>query len=142
MTAARSTKKQQLAVRIRTSVLDHLRRRVRETGVSQTDLAERYLEEGLRADEHPLVVFRDGPMGRRPGLTGSRLDVWQVVDTVKQNGSVEEAADYLQLPVEKVQAAMRYYAAYTAEVDDWARRLQDIAEREQSLWRRQQGLVG
>ena len=81
-------------------------------------------------------------MGRRPGLTGSRLDVWQVVDTVRLNGSVEEAAEYLRLPVEKVHAAMRYYAAYTAEVDDWAERAHAIAEREESLWRRQQGFLG
>ena len=137
-----SEAKQQVAFRVRPRTLAHLKRRVAETGLSQTDLAERYLEEGLRRDEHPLIVFRDGAAGRRPGLTGSRLDVWQVVETVKQNGSVEEAAAYIELPAEKVQAAMRYYADYTDEIDEWTARAHALAEREQANWRRQQDLVG
>jgi len=137
-----SEAKQQVAFRVRARTLAHLKRRVRETGRSQTDLAERYLEEGLRLDEHPLIVFRDGAAGRRPGLAGSRLDVWQTVETVRQTGSVEEAAAYLELPVEKVQAAMRYYVEYTDEIDDWISRAQALAEREQAGWRRQQELVG
>lgn len=134
--------KQQVAFRVRPSTLAHLKRRVEETGLSQTDLAERYLEEGLRLDEHSLIAFRDGAAGRRPGLAGSRLDVWQVVETVKQNGSVEEAAAYLELPIEKVQAAMRYYADYTDEIDAWSARAKALAERAQASWRRQQELVG
>ena len=62
--------KQQVAFRVRPSTLAHLKRRVGETGLSQTDLAERYLEEGLRLDEHPLIAFRDGAAGRRPGTGG------------------------------------------------------------------------
>ena len=137
-----SEAKQQVAFRVQARTLAHLKRRVRESGLSQTELAERYLEEGLRLDEHSLIAFRDGAAGRRPGLHGSRLDVWQVVETVKQNGSVEEAAAYLELPVEKVQAAMRYYADYTDEIDAWTARANALAEREQASWRRQQELVG
>ena len=33
-------------------------------------LAQRYVEEGLRMDEHPLVRFVDGPAGRRARLVG------------------------------------------------------------------------
>ncbi|MEJ7569275.1 MAG: DUF433 domain-containing protein [Gaiellaceae bacterium] len=140
---ARGSKaKQQVAFRVQPGTLAHLKRRVSETGLSQTELAERYLEEGLRLDEYPLIAFRDGAAGRRPGLIGSRLDVWQLVETVRQNGSVEEAAAYLELPVEKVQAAMRYYADYTDEIDDWISRANALAEREQASWRRQQDLVG
>ncbi len=139
--ARRSEAKQQVAFRVQPRTLAHLKRRVSETGLSQTDLAERYLEEGLRLDEHPLIVFRDGAAGRRPGLIGSRLDVWQLVETVKQNGSVEVAAAYLELPVEKVQAAMRYYADYTDEIDAWMARNDEIAEQAQSASLREQRFV-
>jgi uncharacterized protein (DUF433 family) len=134
--------KQQVAFRIGADTADHLKRRVRETGLSQTELAERYLEEGLRMDEHPLIVFRDGAAGRRAALAGTRLDVWQVVETVRQNGSAEDAASYLELPIEKIQAALRYYAAYTDEIDAWTERAHSIAEREHANWLRQQELVG
>lgn len=138
----RSETKKQVAFRVQPRTLAHLKRRVHETGLSQTELAERYLEEGLRLDEHPLIAFRDGAAGRRPGLVGSRLDVWQIVETVRQNGSVDQAAEYLELPVEKVQAAMRYYADYTDEIDEWISRAHALADREQASWRRQQDLVG
>jgi hypothetical protein len=61
---------------------------------------------------------------------------------VKQNGSVEEAAAYLELPIEKVQAAMRYYADFTDEIDEWISRANALSEREQAGWRRQQELAG
>ncbi|MCB1028810.1 MAG: hypothetical protein KDB24_13725 [Microthrixaceae bacterium] len=30
----------------------------------------RLIDEGLRAEAHPSVIFRDGPAGRRPVLIG------------------------------------------------------------------------
>jgi hypothetical protein len=59
-------------------------------------LAQRYVEEGLRHDAHPLIQFLDGPSGRRASLVGRGLDVWEVVVTVRDNeGSITEAAGYL-----------------------------------------------
>jgi len=44
-------------------------------------------------------------------LAGTGLDVWEVVETVKDEGnSVEAAANYLDIPVSRVQVAIRYYA--------------------------------
>lgn len=61
--------------------------------MSQTTLVERYLEEGIRMDEHPMIVLRTSPLGRRAMLAGTRLDVSQVADTVRaEGGSVEAAA--------------------------------------------------
>jgi hypothetical protein len=51
-------------------------------------------------DEHPLIYFREGASGRRPALLGTRLDVADVIETVRVNDrSVERAAAYLELPV-------------------------------------------
>ncbi len=53
--------------------------------------------------------FREGAAGRRPALLGSRLDVADVIATIGQNdNSVCEAADYLEIRVEQVEAALRY----------------------------------
>lgn len=123
--------------------LRQLKRRARESGLSQTTLLERYLEEGLRRDVHPLIYFRHGAGGRRAALIGSRLDVWQVVDTVRAAGnSVEDAAAYLDVPAEKVDACLDYYAQYQDEVDEWSARAALVAEREESLWRRRHEALG
>jgi uncharacterized protein (DUF433 family) len=100
-------------------------------------LAERYVEEGLRMDEHPLIYFREGGAGRRPALVGARLDVATVVETIRQHdNSVEDTAEYLDVPVAHVEECVRYYVDYKGEVDEWLKRARCEAERERSLWER------
>jgi uncharacterized protein (DUF433 family) len=136
-------RKQGVAFRLDPRTVEHLRRRARETGAQQTALAERYLNEGLRMDEHPLIRFRDGAAGRRPALLGSRLDVADVIETIRQNdNSVQEAADYLAVPVEHVEACLRYYAEYQSEVDAWIERARAAADRERELELRQRAALG
>jgi uncharacterized protein (DUF433 family) len=92
--------------------------RARRTRVAERTLAQRYIEEGLRHDEHPLVHFLDGPSGRRASLVGRGLDVWEVIATVKDNGgAVGLAAQYLGVPVGLVEAAVAYYGDHHEEID-------------------------
>jgi len=136
---ARSGSKQGVSFRFDPRTVERLKRRSDELGAPQAALAERYIEEGMRIDEHPGIYFRDGGSGRRPALLGTRLDVAQVVETLRQNeNSVEETADYLDISPAHVEAALRYYAAYRDEVDKWIEQSREISERERDLWRRQQ----
>ncbi len=81
-------------------------------------LTQRYIEEGLRHDLHPLIHFVDGPTGRRAALLGTGLDVWEVIATVQDNAAdLEESAAYLDVPHGLVQAAVAYYGAYQDELD-------------------------
>jgi uncharacterized protein (DUF433 family) len=83
-------------------------------------LTQRYVEEGLRMDEHPLVHFADGPAGRRPRLAGTGLDVWEAIATLRDNdGDERAAAAYLGISVGLVQAALAYYGAFRDEIDEW-----------------------
>jgi uncharacterized protein (DUF433 family) len=76
---------------------------------------------------HQLVRFTDGPAGRRATLVGTGLDVWEVIATVRDNDAdIDEAANYLEVAVGLVQAAVAYYGAYTAEIDEWI----DLNDRE------------
>jgi hypothetical protein len=84
-------------------------------------LAQRYVEEGLRMDDHPLVRYADGPAGRRARLIGGP-DVWEVIAVAHDNaGDLEETA-YLELSLGLVQAAAAYYGAYREEIDEWIER--------------------
>jgi uncharacterized protein (DUF433 family) len=90
----------------------------RRSGMPERSLAQRYVDEGLRHDAHPLIQFLCGPSGRRASLVGRGLDVWEVIATIRDNsGSVAQAADYLQVPVGLVQAVVAYYGEYQAEID-------------------------
>jgi uncharacterized protein (DUF433 family) len=133
--------KQPFATRLRASTLERLREHADELDVPQTALVERYIEEGVRMDAHPLIGYRDGAAGRRPVLAGTRHDVWQVIETIRQNGnSVERAADYLRLPVSHVEACAAFYADYQEEVDAWGERVTKAAERAEATWRRRHAL--
>jgi uncharacterized protein (DUF433 family) len=140
---AQAKTKRSVSFRFDPITVKRLKDHASEAGAGQTALAQRYIEEGIRRDEHPLIYFREGAAGRRPALLGSRLDVAEVVTTIRQNGgSVEEASDYLEAPVEQVEAAARYYADYRDEVDALIDRSQAAAERERERARRQQEALG
>ena len=111
---------QPLSVRLNDATLTRLGARARRAHLPPRTLAQRYVEEGLRMDEHPLVRFADGPAGRRARLTGTGKDVWEVIATVRDNGGdAAVAARYLEVPLGLVQAAVSYYGAYPAEIDEW-----------------------
>jgi hypothetical protein len=90
----------------------------RRSGMPERSLAQRYVDEGLRHDAHPLIQFLDGPSGRRASLAGRGLDVWEVIATIRDNnGSIARAADYLQIPAGLVEASVAYYGEYKREID-------------------------
>ena len=90
----------------------------RRNGVAERALAQRYVEEGLRRDAHPLIGFLDGPSGRRASLVGRGLDVWEVIATIRDNdGSITETAEYLQVPAGLVEAAAAYYGEFRSDID-------------------------
>ncbi|MGH7918352.1 MAG: hypothetical protein ACREQM_00235 [Candidatus Dormibacteraceae bacterium] len=105
-------------LRLPSSTRKRLGVRARQAHVAERSLAQRYVEEGLRCDEHPLIHFTDGASGRRASLVGRRLSVSDVIQTIRDNdGSIAEAAEYLQVPAGLVEAAVAYYGEYRDEID-------------------------
>lgn len=110
-------------IRIGQRTLDALRARSRRKGEPLSRLAERYIDEGMRADSHPGIVFRDGPAGRRAGLVGGP-DVWEIIGAVrsapeKGESRVVALAHRLGLTEGQVRTAVRYYAEFPDEIDAW-----------------------
>ena len=111
---------QPLSVRLNDATLRRLGARARRAHLPPRTLAQRYVEEGLRMDEHPLIRFAEGPAGRRARLVGTGKDVWEVIAVVRDNdGDIPAAADYLEMSLGLVQAAVAYYGAYPDEIDQW-----------------------
>jgi hypothetical protein len=119
-------------------------------GLSLSAAANLLVDEGLRMAEHPGVIFRDGPTGRRAALAGGP-DVWEVVRAAKSARSAEpELSEDEVLGVvvantgvvlRLVRTAVAYWANYPAEVDaeiDAADYAENAAEK---AWRRQRDLL-
>ena len=131
-------------IRIEKGTLDTLRERSRGSGEPIARLAERYIDEGLRADRHPAIIFREGPAGRRAVVVGGP-DVWEIVAAARgapESGDalVGALAERLGIVEGKVRAAIRYYGEYPVEIDEWiaandaeAERLELALAREREL---------
>src|SRR3954468_17181951 len=126
---------QPVSIRLAQGTLDRLDARAAHAQVPPRTLAQRYVEEGLRMDEHPLVRFVDGPAGRRARLVGTGKDVWEVIATIRDNDNdLHEATEYLRLSVGLVQAAVAYYGAYTNEIDELIADNERMAEEARAAW--------
>lgn len=134
----------QRSFRLSSRTLELLGERAGETSESRNALAERLLDEGLRIDRHPLIRFRTGGSGlRRPALVGTRVDIWQVIDTVRgEDGDVADAAEYLGLTEAMVRAAVDYYADFAEEIDAYRAEELAFAERERERSERARRVLG
>ena len=126
-------------------VVQRLSRRSELDGTNKSRLAERYVDEGTRMDEHPGAVFRGGPTGRRAALAGGP-DVWEVIATLKGGKArgekaVAATAKLLNLTDSQVRVAVRYYAAYPAEIDVRIKRNVEDADAAEAAWRREQAAL-
>src|SRR4051794_1598110 len=131
-----------LSLRLDPEMLKRLDAWTARTGESRSHLVKTLLEEGLRMEEHPGIVFRSGPVGRRPGLSCGP-DVWEIVSVVRGLESegedlIQDAVDLTGQPAAHVRRAFRYYAQYRDEIDAWIRRGDEEAERAERAWRQQQ----
>jgi uncharacterized protein (DUF433 family) len=110
------------------------------SGETRNALADRLLGEAVRVERHPLIRFDAGAAGRRqPRMVGTRLEVHQVVATVRANDSeVDATAEYLGIDARLVRAALDYYADFTDEVDADAVEADRLAETERASWERVQ----
>jgi hypothetical protein len=123
-------------------VLARLERRSESTGTNKSRLAERYVDEGVRMDEHPGIVFRPGPAGRRAALAWGP-DVWQVIATLrglKVGGeeAIAAAAEILNLGEFEMRIATRYYDAFPDDIDKRIAANVEGADEAEAAWLRDQ----
>lgn len=122
MPQAKRTKS--FSARFSAEVVDLLDARSERLGQSKARVAERLIEEGLRIEELPGIVFRSGPTGRRAGVVGGP-DVWEIARDLKAvvavgtvNDPIEAVARVSGLDRRTVELAASYYAAYPEEIED------------------------
>jgi hypothetical protein len=119
-------------------------------GLSMSAAANMLVDEGLRMMEHPGILFRTGPTGRRAGLAAGP-DVWEVVRAVKATRAAEPGLDERELlslveentgvPVRLIRVATGYWAAYPDEIDQEIAAADAAEESAERAWRREQGLL-
>ncbi|HEX4063419.1 MAG TPA: hypothetical protein VHY58_20590 [Streptosporangiaceae bacterium] len=119
-------------------------------GMSLSSAANRLVDEALRMSEHPGIVFRPGPTGRRAGLVAGP-DVWEVVRAVRSARSHEPdmaEGDLLALVAENtgvlerlLRVAVGYWAAYPDDIDTEISAADAAEQAAEDAWRRERELL-
>src|SRR3990172_11492171 len=95
-----------VSTRYPSDTLRRLDQRAQVEGRSRSTLIQRYVAEGIEMDEHPRIVFRSGPAGRRPGLVGGP-DVWEVVAVSRSFDDADRTAEWVDQPAGAIETALR-----------------------------------
>jgi hypothetical protein len=145
------TKKAPTPVRFDMMVADRLAVFVSANhGLSLSSAANMLVDEGLRMMEHPGVLFRSGPTGRRAGLA-SGPDIWEVIRAVKSTRAAEPDLSEPELltlvtensgvPAQLVRIATGYWAAYPEEIDAEIAAANAAEENAEQAWQRERDLL-
>jgi uncharacterized protein (DUF433 family) len=108
-----------VSLRVSEEQAERLQRKARQLGRTPSETGALLLDESFRRDEFAFIDFRDSPVGRQAYIVGSRLAVWQVVSLTRSyGGDVKKAAEHLEWPPVKVQAALNYAKAFPEEIEN------------------------
>jgi len=135
-----------LPIRLTPSLLARLRQRASAVpGSSAAGLAQRLIDEGLRMADHPGVIFKDGPSGRRAALAYGP-DVWEVIKFLREvdergPAAIDAAAEVFALDASRITAAIAYYGDYSDEIDAEIAQADEASARAEAAWRVQQQLI-
>jgi hypothetical protein len=135
-----------LSIRFSPSLLGRLRHRAHATtGATVAGLAQRLIDEGLRMADHPGVIFKDGPAGRRAALAYGP-DVWEVIKFLREvdergPAAIGAAAEVLAVDASRISAAVSYYGDFQEEIDAEITEADEASERAEAAWRVQQQLI-
>jgi hypothetical protein len=118
--------------------------------MSLSSAANRLVDEALRATEHPGIVFRSGPTGRRAALSAGP-DIWEVIRAIRSARAAEPGLlddDALSLvsgntgiALRLLSAAVRYWAAYPEEIEAEIAAADAAEEAAERAWLRERQLL-
>lgn len=135
-----------ISIRFDPDVLDRLRRRAAAIpGATPSGLAQRLVDEGLRLADHPDIVFKDGPSGRRAALRFGP-DVWELVKFLREidergSAAIDAAVEVLALAEAQVRAGIRYYSSFKSEIDAEIDAAELYSAQAQRRWQQEQELL-
>jgi uncharacterized protein (DUF433 family) len=108
---------QVISLRLPDATAERLRTAARRAGRTLNEWGALSLEEWLRQNEFADIEFRSAGGERQACLKGA-LPVWQVVQVARSYGlDPERTAGHFGWPARRIRAALNYYEAFPAEID-------------------------
>ncbi len=118
----------QKSIRIQERILKEIEQVARDSGKEFSAVANELLDEAVRMQRCPGIIFTEGTAGRRARIAGTGIEVWEVIATYK---SVNKDFSRLQkayhwLKEQQLMSAVGYYKAYPDEIDSLIKQNEDM----------------
>ena len=118
----------QKSVRIQEKTLKEIEQIAKDSGKEFSVVTNELLEEAVRMQRCPGIIFTEGTAGRRARIAGTGLEVWEIIAAYKGIGEnfdrLRQA--YHWLTEQQLRAALGYYRVYPEEIDHLIKRNKEL----------------
>ncbi|HEC96860.1 MAG TPA: DUF433 domain-containing protein [Nitrospirae bacterium] len=118
----------QKSIRIQERTFKEIEQIARESGKDFSAVANELLDEAVKMQRCPGIVFSEGTRGRRARISGTGIEVWEVIATWKgideDFGRLRKA--YHWLTEQQLRSALGYYRVYPEEVNNLIRQNEEL----------------
>lgn len=127
-----------VATRLPAALLREITRYAKRRRMGPSEALRAIVDEWVTTAKYPAIEFRDGPVGRRPGVRGGP-DVWEIVMVAREAGTnVAALREHFgsHLSGEVIEQALAY-AAEHPDVDAWVDENERLGEELERAFRAQ-----
>lgn len=118
----------QKSIRIQERTFKEIEQIARESGKDFSAVANELLDEAVKMQRCPGIVFSEGTKGRRARIAGTGIEVWEVIATYKglaeDFGRLRKA--YHWLTEQQLRSALGYYRVYPKEINNLIRQNEEL----------------
>lgn len=118
----------QKSIRIQERTFKEIEQIARESGKDFSAVANELLDEAVKMQRCPGIVFSEGTRGRRARIAGTGIEVWEVIATCKgvaeDFGRLRKA--YHWLTEQQLRSALGYYRVYPEEINNLIRQNEEL----------------
>jgi uncharacterized protein (DUF433 family) len=109
----------QKSIRIQERTLKEIDQIARDSGREFSAVANELLEEAIKIQRCPGIIFTEGTSGRKARIAGTGIEVWEVISTYKGvNKDFDRLSKaYHWLTEQQLRSALGYYRVYPEEID-------------------------
>ncbi len=109
----------QKTIRIQERTVKEIEQIAKESGKEFSSIANELLDEAVRVQRCPGIIFTEGTAGRRARIGGTGIEVWEVIATFKSVGEDFKRLHraYHWLTEHQLRSAIGYYRAYPEDID-------------------------
>lgn len=109
----------QKSIRIQEKTTKEIEQIARDSGKEFSTVANELLEEAIKMQRCPGIIFTEGTTGRRARIAGTGIEVWEVIATYKGVGKnfTRLQKTYHWLTEQQLRSAIGYYRIYPEDID-------------------------